>query len=39
MVLWGKDGFVGSNYDVIKSWSKVAENIQGIAVDGGHYLL
>ena len=38
MVLWGKEGFVGSNYSVIKEWEKVAEHVEGKAVDGGHYI-
>ena len=38
LVLWGRDAFVGSHYNVIKVWEKYAKNIQGLSVPGGHYI-
>ena len=36
--LWGQKGFVGKNYDVIAEWEKVAQNVTGKAVQGGHFV-
>ncbi len=38
LALWGGDGFVGTNYDVLAEWRKVAEDVSGHGVPGGHYL-
>ena len=38
LVLWGESGFVGSAYDMLATWRDVAQNVQGHAVPGGHYL-
>ena len=36
--LWGAEGFVGKTYDVIAEWQKVANEVTGHAVSGGHFL-
>ncbi|MEA5535618.1 alpha/beta hydrolase [Crocosphaera sp. XPORK-15E] len=38
LVLWGKKGVIERKYDVIKSWQKRAINIQGKAINCGHFL-
>jgi haloacetate dehalogenase len=38
LVLWGSKGFVHSNYDVLSVWSDRAEQVQGKALDSGHFL-
>ena len=38
LALWGEAGFVGSSYDVLATWRKVANDVQGHAVPGGHFL-
>lgn len=38
LVLWGKEGFVGNHYDVLKTWREVANNVSGHGVTGGHYV-
>lgn len=38
LALWGVDGFVGTNYDVLAEWRQVARNVSGHGVPGGHYL-
>jgi len=39
LALWGEHGFVGQRYDVIAEWEKVAEDVSGQAIPGGHFLL
>ena len=36
--LWGRKGFVGKTYDVIAEWKKVAINVTGHPVQGGHFV-
>ena len=36
--LWGRKGFVGKTYDVIAEWKKVAANVTGQPVQGGHFV-
>ena len=38
LALWGVDGFVGTNYDVLAEWRVVADDVSGHGVPGGHYL-
>jgi haloacetate dehalogenase len=38
LVLWGARGAVGRNFDVLSLWRQVADDVQGHAVDGAHYL-
>jgi haloacetate dehalogenase len=38
LVLWGARGAVGRNFDVLALWRTVAQDVQGHAVDGAHYL-
>ena len=38
LALWGEAGFVGSAYDVLATWRQVAQDVQGQAVPGGHFL-
>ncbi|MEX0502411.1 alpha/beta fold hydrolase [Alphaproteobacteria bacterium LSUCC0719] len=38
LALWGIDGFVGTNYDVLAEWRQVAKDVSGHGVPGGHYL-
>lgn len=37
-VLWGRHGTVGRCFDVLRLWRDVAEQVDGRAVDCGHYL-
>ena len=37
LAIWGEEGFVGGNYDVVTEWHHVAEDVTGTAVPGGHY--
>ena len=37
LAIWGAEGFVGGNYDVVAEWQQVAEDVTGAAVSGGHY--
>jgi haloacetate dehalogenase len=38
LALWGNKGAMGSLYDVVSTWKERALNVQGKALDGGHYL-
>jgi len=38
MVLWGKNGFVGSKYQLVSIWQYYAEDVCGQGFDCGHYL-
>ncbi len=38
LALWGERGFVGQTYDVITEWQKVAQDVRGHGVPGGHFL-
>ena len=38
LALWGVDGFVGTQYDVLAEWRQVADDVSGQGVPGGHYL-
>ncbi|MDJ0662513.1 MAG: alpha/beta hydrolase [Crocosphaera sp.] len=38
LVLWGNKGVIEKKYDVIQSWQKRAINVQGKALDCGHFL-
>ncbi|SEP60623.1 MULTISPECIES: alpha/beta fold hydrolase [Pseudomonas] len=38
LALWGADGIVGKCFDPLAEWNKVAANVQGKALPGGHYL-
>ncbi|MCP8687306.1 alpha/beta fold hydrolase [Marinobacterium sedimentorum] len=38
LVLWGARGFVNSTYDVLGVWSEHAKNVEGRALDCGHFL-
>ena len=38
MVLWSGRGLVGRLYDVLDDWSGYAEQVQGKALDCGHFL-
>ncbi|WP_313550320.1 alpha/beta hydrolase [Pseudomonas sp.] len=38
LTLWGADGIVGKCFDPLAEWKKVAANVQGKALPGGHYL-
>ncbi len=37
-VLWGKRGVVGTQFDCLASWRKVARKVSGHAVDCGHFI-
>jgi haloacetate dehalogenase len=37
-VLWGRHGTVGRCFDVLRLWRDVAEQVDGRALDCGHYL-
>ena len=38
LALWGQDGFVAKNYDVLETWRAVASDVSGHSVSGGHFL-
>jgi len=38
MVLWGGEGTVGKCFEPLKEWQKVATDVRGTALPGGHYL-
>ncbi|MCP4563277.1 MAG: alpha/beta hydrolase [Bosea sp.] len=38
LALWGDRGAVGKCFDVLALWRERAENVQGRALPGGHYL-
>lgn len=38
LVLWGNQGFVGSNYDVLEVWRAYADNVSGRGFDCGHFV-
>jgi haloacetate dehalogenase len=38
MVLWGGEGTVGKCFEPLKEWQKVATDVRGKALPGGHYL-
>lgn len=37
-VLWGADGAVGKNFDVLASWRQWADDVRGEALPCGHYI-
>jgi haloacetate dehalogenase len=38
LVLWGSKGFVHRTYDLLSVWRERAENVQGRALESGHFL-
>ncbi|TWI57620.1 haloacetate dehalogenase [Pseudomonas duriflava] len=38
LALWGAEGIVGKCFDPLAEWKKVATDVQGKALPGGHYL-
>ena len=38
LALWGAKGFVNKTYDVINVWKEYAKNVEGKALDCGHFL-
>jgi haloacetate dehalogenase len=38
LALWGANGAVGRNFDVLASWRDWADDVRGGAVPGGHYI-
>jgi haloacetate dehalogenase len=38
LALWGDQGFVGKNYDVLEVWRGYADNVSGRSIDCGHFL-
>ncbi len=38
LILWGNKGVIEKKYDVIESWKKRAINVQGQALNCGHFL-
>jgi haloacetate dehalogenase len=38
LALWGAKGFINRTYDVIDTWKEKAVNVQGRALDCGHFL-
>lgn len=38
LVLWGERGFVHRTYDVLETWKEKAVNVEGRALDCGHFL-
>jgi haloacetate dehalogenase len=39
LVLWGSRSFVARSYDVLAVWRQYATQVEGRAVDCGHFLL
>ncbi|MEZ5601439.1 MAG: alpha/beta hydrolase [Candidatus Competibacteraceae bacterium] len=38
LVLWGAKGFVHRTYDVLEIWRQYADQVEGKALDCGHFL-
>ena len=38
LALWGSRGFLEGHYDVLAVWREWAEEVQGRAIDSGHYI-
>ncbi len=38
LALWGAEGAVGKNFDVLASWRAWADDVRGGTVPGGHYI-
>ncbi|CAN5921681.1 alpha/beta hydrolase [soil metagenome] len=38
LALWGVNGFVGRNYDVIEEWRVWADDVRGSALASGHFV-
>ena len=38
LALWGGRGIVGCKYDVLAQWRERADDVQGLAIDSGHFL-
>lgn len=38
LVLWGKNGVMDRNYDVLGAWRARAKNVVGRAIEAGHFL-
>ena len=38
LALWGQDGAIEAHFDCLALWKERAENVQGRALPGGHYL-
>jgi haloacetate dehalogenase len=38
MALWGDNGFVGRNYDVLETWQPYADHVTGHGLPCGHHL-
>ncbi len=38
LALWGAEGAVGRNFDVLASWREWAEDVRGGPLPGGHYI-
>jgi haloacetate dehalogenase len=38
LALWGGRGFVGRHYDVLAVWREYADDVNGTAIDCGHFL-
>jgi haloacetate dehalogenase len=38
LALWGSRGFLEGHYDVLEVWRGWAEEVQGRAIDSGHYI-
>ena len=36
--MWGAKGYVGVAYDALTVWRAYAEDVQGHAIDSGHFL-
>jgi haloacetate dehalogenase len=37
-VLWGEEGVIGQRFDAVAEWRKVARDVSGRALPGGHYI-
>ncbi len=37
-ILWGKNGAVGTCFDVLAEWRKVAKHVTGMELPSGHYI-
>ena len=38
LCLWGEKGFVGSRYDVVRSWERRAADVTGAVIPSGHFV-
>ncbi len=38
LILWGKNSFIGQNYELLPTWWSYGSNVRGTGIDCGHFL-